>query len=233
MIISICIATYNGEKYIEEQIKSIIPQLKEEDEIIISDDHSIDNTIQIIKSLKDNRIKVYLNPLERGYTKNFEHALNKAQGDVIFLCDQDDIWHHNKINKSLRLLEIYDFIVSDCTLVDENLRVLYSSHFKLRNVKKGFLQNLLFPRYVGSCMAFKRKVLIKSLPFPKNQKLVAHDYWISLIAELHFNVALLNEPLMQYRRHNSNTSNGGFKSTNSLKHKIFVRIYTLIKLLIC
>ncbi len=78
MKISVCLATYNGEKYIKEQLNSILSQLGNDDEIIISDDHSTDNTIEIIKSLEDDRIKIFVNNLEKGYSKNFENAIKSG-----------------------------------------------------------------------------------------------------------------------------------------------------------
>ena len=231
MKISVCMATYNGEKYIKEQLDSILSQLGENDEVIISDDSSSDRTIENINAFNDKRIKIYINTNDNGYTSNFENALEKSTGDIIFLSDQDDIWIKSKVPEMLKVLQKYDFVVSDNTIVDENLNVLNKSHFEVFNTKSGFLVNLLLPRYVGACMAFKRNVLDKSLPFPDNKQLCAHDYWISLIAELYFRSYKLDKQLLLYRRHESNASSGGEKSKNSLNHKLQVRIYTLMHLL--
>ncbi len=231
MKISVCMATYNGGKYIEEQLVSILSQLKVDDEVIVSDDNSTDNTLDVVKALDDSRIKVFINTKENGYTRNFENALEKSSGDIIFLADQDDIWLENKVEVLLKSLETNDFVVSDCKIVDVELNVLNSSHFKLRGVKQGFIHNLLLTRYVGACMAFKREVLDKSLPFPNNAKLSPHDYWICLVSELYFNVGLIAEPLVLYRRHGENASNGGEKSKSSLLHKLTVRVYTMFNLL--
>ena len=224
-------ATYNGEKYIKEQLGSILVQLGENDEVIVSDDNSTDDTLRVVDTFKDSRVKVFLNTKEQGYTRNFENALEKSTGDIIFLADQDDVWVENKVRISLKYLEKSDFVVSNCKIVDSNLHILHESHFKLRGVKNGFLHNLLLTRYIGACTAFKREVLLKSLPFPENAKLSAHDYWICLVAELYFNVTLIDEPLVLYRRHDNNASSGGYKSENSLLHKIKVRVYTLYNLL--
>lgn len=229
--ISVCMATYNGEKYIKEQLDSILSQIKVDDEVIVSDDNSSDATLAVIKDFNDERIKIYLNSKENGYTRNFENALEKSTGEIIFLADQDDVWVEHKVEVLLKGLEKNDFVVSDCKIVDAELNVLNESHFKLRGVKQGFVQNLLLTRYVGACMAFKREVLEKSLPFPSNAKLSAHDYWICLISELYFEVGLIEEPLLLYRRHGENASNGGEQSKNSLYHKLKVRGYTLFNLL--
>lgn len=226
MKISVCMATYNGEKYIREQLKSILIQLKSTDEVIISDDGSTDKTLEIVNFLNDSRIKIVLNQGEKGYTRNFENALKNSTGDIIFLADQDDVWKKNKVKDMMKEFSAYDLVVSDAEIVDKDLNLLNESHFSLRGVKGGFLNNFLKTRYVGACMAFKREILKKVLPFPKNQKLCAHDYWITIIGEAFYRVKLLNQPLIKYRRHESNASNGGNKSKNTLLKKIKVRLYS-------
>ena len=95
-MISVCIATYNGAEYLREQVESILSQLEEEDEIVVSDDSSTDTTIEILQSFGDRRIKIFKNPA-KGFVRNFENALRQAQGDFIFLSDQDDVWLPNKV----------------------------------------------------------------------------------------------------------------------------------------
>jgi glycosyltransferase involved in cell wall biosynthesis len=97
MKISVCIATFNGGRFIQEQVMSVLPQLGEEDEMVVSDDGSTDDTIPILKSFHDPRISIWQNNGRHGFIWNFENALTKAMGDVIFLCDQDDIWKPNKV----------------------------------------------------------------------------------------------------------------------------------------
>lgn len=226
-MISVCIATYNGADFIDEQLRSILPQLSECDEIIISDDGSTDDTLEIVNSFQDDRVKVYLNSNTRGYTKNFENALNYSKGDIIFLSDQDDVWLGNKVSDVVAALDASDFVVTDCSVVDQDLNIMHLSHFKLHNVQSGFWRNFVFPRYVGACMAFRRNVLEKSLPFPNLSQYVPHDYWISLIAETNFRVHLLNVPSSLYRRHGKNASNGGEKSKVPFLKRVLVRIFTL------
>lgn len=224
-MISVCIATFNGEKYIKEQIISIISQLSEGDEIIVSDDGSKDHTIEVIKDLQDPRIKIFKNNGIHGYTGNFYNALKLASGEYIFISDQDDIWLPNKVNVSLKYLELNDFVVSDAMEVDKNLTVINGSRFALFNIKKGYINNLCRCRYLGCCMAFNRKVLEALLPAPTFENKYPYDFWIALVAEKYFKTSLISEPLILYRRHGDNASNGGVKSQRSLLKRIFSRIY--------
>ena len=229
-MISVCIATYNGEKYIKEQLNSILNQISENDEVIISDDHSTDDTIKIAKEIGDDRIKIYYNPIEKGYAKNFENAIKKSIGDIIFLSDQDDVWLENKVQITMSYLKTYDLVISDATHVNEFLETTIGSHFKISKMKSGFLRHLLKPSYIGACMAFKRRILKKALPFPENSKYCAHDYWLTLIGEFYYKVGLIEQELILYRRHDSNASPAGKKSPNSFLKKITIRIYSITQL---
>lgn len=230
-MISVCLATYNGENYIIEQLNSILLQLSSSDEIIISDDNSTDETLSLVRSVNDSRIKIFTNNLGQGYTRNFENAIMNSSGDFIFLCDQDDVWIENKVSVMMNSLKTADLVVSDALICDGSLNPTLGSHFKLHSTRSGFIHNFIMTRYIGACMAFKREILTKVLPFPLNSKLCAHDYWIANVGELYYRVELVDTPLIKYRRHGLNASNGGDKSKNSLSHKIKVRIYTLIHLL--
>ena len=229
--ISVCIATYNGEKYIKEQLDSILPQLPNDAEVIISDDSSTDNTLQIIDSFRDNRIHVLPNQKFRSPIFNFENALNHSNGDYIFLSDQDDIWMPERIKRMLPLLTEFDLVVSDCKVVNDKQEVLMESFFERVKARKGFLRNLIGgSSYIGCCMAFKRKVLEKALPFPKN--IPMHDFWIAMVAEIFFKIKFIDEPLVLYRRHASNSSFTATESLNPLYKKIMFRLNTLQSLAI-
>jgi glycosyltransferase involved in cell wall biosynthesis len=228
-MISVCMATYNGEKYIKEQLLSILKQISNEDEIIISDDLSDDKTIEIIESLKDNRIKIFFNT-NRGYTNNFQNAIQQASGDCVFLSDQDDIWVDNKLEIMSEMLLKYDFVVSDAKIVDTQLGSLGSTYFELRGGgANGFMNNLKKLKYIGCCMAFRRIILKKVLPFPKNTTLCPHDFWIALISEFYYKTIVIQEPLLLYRRHGKNVST--HISVTSLFFKIKFRIYSFFKVI--
>lgn len=229
--ISVCLAAYNGQSYIAEQLTSILDQLGDEDEVIISDDHSTDGTVDVLKSFSDPRVKLYENNQNLGYTKNFEATLKRAQGRFIFLSDQDDVWLPGKVEAVLKALQQVDFVVTNAVITDGDLQTIHASHFALHGVQVGFLRNFLKTRYIGACMAMKREVLEKALPFPQDAKKAAHDYWLMLIAERFFKVGLIHEPYLLYRRHDSNASGGGLSKKQPLKDRIVNRLYCLLQLL--
>jgi glycosyltransferase involved in cell wall biosynthesis len=228
-MISICIPTYNGAKYIFQQLASILVQLTSQDEIIISDDNSSDNTVEIINSFHDTRIVVLKNYRRRGPIYNLENALKKAGGNYIFLSDQDDVWFSDKISETTKLLKKYDCIISDAVMIDEDMNILYDSFFKLNNTKNGFFYNLIKNGYLGCCMAFNRKILDLALPFPVD--LPMHDIWIGLISELCGKTRFYKKPLVYYRRHQDNFTLTGRKSIYNFRTKIGFRL-KLIKNLI-
>ena len=115
-------------------------------------------------------------------------------------------------------------------VTDGSLAVLHPSHFALHSVRTGFIVNLLATRYIGAAMAMRRTVLQRALPLPPRTDLIAHDYWIAVVAEAFFRVRLLPEPLMLYRRHSSNASTGGSHSDRTIPKRIAVRVYTLAEL---
>lgn len=231
--ISVCIATYNGEKYILEQLISILKQLSLDDEIIISDDGSSDRTIEIVKSLSDNRIKLFYNQTERGYTNNFQNALKNSSGEIIFLSDQDDVWLEGKVETCLSILKNYDFVVTDAIVVDSYKNILEDSFYKLKKPYKSLLGNFFRFSYLGCCMCFKKEVLSKAYPFPNNQKLCTHDNWLFLVGKAFYKMKILNKPFILYRRHGNNVSPGGEKyhKVNSLFFMIKYRFYLIFNLL--
>ena len=213
-------ATYNGTPYIEAQLASILPQLGPEDEIIISDDNSTDDTIDIINGFNDIRIKLFRNHF-RNTIFNFEFALRMCKGDLIFLSDQDDLWDPNKLEILTNLLKSYDLVVSDCQIIDENGMPIHESFFNLRHSGKGVIKNFLKNSYLGCCMAMNKKIIEKALPFPK--RIPMHDIWIGMIGELFGNIYFCSDKLVRYRRHGKNKTFTAEESQNSLFKKITLR----------
>lgn len=225
MRISVCIATYNGEKYISQQLKSILNQLGNNDEVVISDDSSTDNTIGLIESLNDKRVTLLKNNHYYNPVYNFENAIKHAKGEYIFLSDQDDVWLENKVSIVLHELTHKDVVVTDCKIVDDNLNVIADSYFEFKNSGKGLFKNLFSNRYLGCCMAFNRKILDKALPFPP--KLPMHDIWLGFIAEVFYSSVFIKIPLILHRRHSTNSSSVSQKSEASLLEKISFRWNTI------
>tara|TARA_R110000744_G_scaffold302163_1_gene411194 strand:+ start:14252 stop:14941 length:690 start_codon:yes stop_codon:yes gene_type:complete len=222
-------ATYNGERYIKEQLDSILCQISTDDELIISDDGSTDNTVKIINSYGDARIKLY-HSTKRNVIYNFENALKHASGDIIFLSDQDDIWFPDKVVKSVGHLQNNGLVFSNAIMFFGTDKVNGNMFFKNSKNKTGVLSNLFKVKYLGSTVAFKSAILKKALPFPPN--LPMHDVWIGLISEITSSTYYIDEPLIYYRRHENTVSETGSKSTNSLFTKLGFRfrlIYNLFK----
>jgi glycosyltransferase involved in cell wall biosynthesis len=229
-MISVCIPTHNGSKYIIQQLDSILFQLNEKDEIIVSDDSSEDNTCKLIENLNDKRIIIFKENKFSNYILNYENAINHAKGNHIFLCDQDDVWLPNKVDVMCRALNKYDLVVSDCFVTDSNLTILNDSYYLLRNaVRNKFLALALRSPYLGCCMAFNRKILNKALPFPNH--INSHDIWLGNIAAFYYSVKFVNEKLIYYRRHSGNTSIMAGTSNLSLYLRLKDRLLTSIQLL--
>ena len=227
-MISVCIPTYNGEKFLKPQIDSVLSQLSQNDEIVVSDDGSSDNTIEILENYKDSRIKIFSNP-RKGVISNIENALQNSIGEYIFLCDQDDVWVENKVNKMMEALSESYLVVSDCYVTDQNLNTIYESFYKQNNSRTNKWLALLKNPYLGCCMAFKRKVLDLALPFPS--KIPMHDIWIGNVAAFKFQVKFIPDKLIFYRRHGNNASTASAPTKASLMKQINYRLPVISGLL--
>ena len=232
-MISVCIATYNGAGVILTQLQSILPQLSPQDEIVISDDGSKDDTVQQVQSLGDARIRIVQGPCKGSPIPNFENALSMAKGDYIFLSDQDDQWLPGKVDAVMQKLQVgYACVLTDCSVTDENLCVTHPSFFALNKTHEGKYYNLLVKNgYVGGCMAMRRDLVQRCLPFPHD--LPMHDMWIGNVAAFYYKIAFLHQPYSYFRRTGNNASTSGGRSTNSFIKKLGIRwkiIKELVKL---
>ena len=203
--VSVAMAAYNGEKYIKEQIDSILKQLTQNDELIISLDPSTDSTEMIIKNYNDDRIHLISGP-GKGFIWNFENAIKHCSKHIIFLSDQDDVWTEDKVDSVVNcFLETNaTLVMHDCKVVDEHLDVIRPSFFAWRKSRVGILSTLIKNPYIGCCLAFKKELKEMILPFYKH--VPTHDHYIGLAAEVKGKSVLLHKPLLLYRRHGSNTS---------------------------
>lgn len=207
-MISVCMATYNGSRYIERQLRSILCQLAQADEVILVDDHSSDATLDVVEKVGDRRIKIYRNEFNEGVIRTFERAIKLASGDIIFLSDQDDIWYPEKVKE---FMEIFDscpdvtLVLSDAKIINDVDEVVAESFFKgLGKFSPGIWHNITKNKYMGCTMAFRRSMVDKLLPFPEG--IPMHDVWIGCINSMYGTPYFLDMPVMAYRRHSYNAS---------------------------
>lgn len=222
-MISVCIASYNGGAFIRQQLLSVLCQIGKDDEVIVSDDGSTDNTVFAVKSLRDKRIKIIEGPGVGSPAVNFENALRAAKGDYIFLADQDDVWLAGKVVMCMEYLKQYSCVVSDAIVADGELKETSHSFFLLNKTKYGRWYNLFVKNgYLGCCMAFRREILEAALPFPKSTPM--HDIWLGNVAAFKYNVKFIDKPLIYFRRHGHNNSTTARKSSYSLYDRLVFRL---------
>lgn len=205
-MVSVCMATYNGERFIKQQIDSILAQMQTDDELIVSDDGSTDRTVQIINSIGDQRIKLFQNSF-KNVVKNFEFSIEQSAGDIVLLSDQDDVWHPEKMNKFLQAFSErdVDMVVSDVAFIDQQGNSM-GGQFYERKFKAAVLPNLIKNNFIGCAIAFKKHTKEWFLPFPNN--LPMHDWWIGLVIGKKGKIYFLPEKLIFYRRHGNNFTSG-------------------------
>ena len=237
-LVDILVATYNtNEKYLRKQIESILRQTHKNLKIYISDDKSSDKKVaEILKEYekKDNRIKLYIQPKNLGYNKNFEFLLQQSTANYIMFSDHDDVWGKEKVEKSLKKIkeENVDMVYCNCRQVDEDGVVLQDDYFKYKNVPlvKG-KSKLAISRCVGiGCSQIITKtVRDKMLPF-KND-VIAHDWLAAFIANEGKGMCYIKEPLFDYRLHGTNVFGGRslnqnlnrWKQENGKSYKAFLK----------
>jgi glycosyltransferase involved in cell wall biosynthesis len=232
--VSVCLASYNGEKFIREQIESILSDLKQSDQLVICDDGSTDRTCSIIQSFNDARITLIHNKKNLGYARNFEKLISLATGDYIFLADQDNIWLKGKVQKVLSVFEKD----SSIRLVCHNLRPVDASgnDFKM-NIpfcREGKINSFILlvrhfikAQFYGCTFCLNRRGVNDLLPFPSST--YAHDHWIIIWAAVNGHVSFLDEALIKYRRHDANISRlkrFPYTTILLLRHKLLLQICT-------
>jgi glycosyltransferase involved in cell wall biosynthesis len=214
--ISIALCTYNGSDFLNEQLKSFLAQTKLPDELVICDDSSEDETVEIVKEFAKSSpfpVRIYVNEQNLGSTKNFERAISLCTGDIIFLSDQDDVWRSDKIEL------MYDgfakskntgLVFSDAEVVNENLKTLkpsvldfsFAAKERAAAKRKGLFTMMLKKNVViGATMAFRREYKNFFMPIPAHLPNVLHDGWIALITSAVSKTVCVEKPLIKYRQH--------------------------------
>ena len=207
--ISVAMVTYQGEKYIKEQLDSILEQLGPEDEVVISDDGSTDGTVAVIEAYckSDGRIHLRAGP-GKGVKASVENALRACKGTYIFLADQDDIWKPEKVRLVMEAFARKDavVVVHDAVVMDGDCKeVVLESFYSLKSSGAGVVKNIWRNTYIGCCMAFRRELLEAVLPIPSYIEM--HDQWIGVMNDLLKNkTCFIPEKLLCYRRHGNNAS---------------------------
>ena len=220
MKLSVALCTYNGEKFIAEQLESIARQTVLPDELIICDDRSADRTVQILHEFAHKApfpVSIYHNETTLGVIRNFEQAISICNGEYIALADQDDVWLPEKIEKSLALIESAQaqyageevplLVHTDLKVVDKQLKVISESFMhaqKLHNEdSKQALKTLLVQNYVTGCtVIINRKLKELALPFPAG--ILMHDWWLALLAAAEGMIVFSAERTILYRQHGKN-----------------------------
>ncbi|MFC9559114.1 glycosyltransferase family 2 protein [Agromyces sp. NPDC056965] len=216
--ISVALCTHNGERFLEAQVRSILTQSVAPTEIIVSDDASSDSTVALIERLAMESgsitIRVLRNSVPLGVAANFEQAIAAASGDLIALCDQDDVWHHRKIERMIAALSARPglmLIGTDARIVDEVGRPDGSTLFETLGVDAaerarmhaGDGLRVLLRRNIvtGATVVLRRELVALAEPFPHGW---VHDEWLAIIAAATAEIDLIEEPLIDYRQHDAN-----------------------------
>ncbi|WP_306551848.1 glycosyltransferase family 2 protein [Daejeonella sp.] len=212
-LISIALCTYNGEAYLREQLESIVNQSYSTLELIAVDDCSSDNTLNILNEYAANYpfIKVFVNPENIGYIRNFEKALKLCSGEFIALSDQDDIWDLHKIEKQVNAIGNQLMIYHDSEFVDQNGQLLNKKMSDIMNLYRGDQPEsfLFFNCISGHSVLMKKELRDELLPFPNAYY---HDWWMGYVATNLGSIDCIDEPLVKYRQHHT-------ADTNILKRK--------------
>ena len=212
MKISVCIATYNGAKFVREQLVSIIKQLTSEDEIIVVDDCSSDDTLKIIEFINDLRIRIFKNDENKGPVYSFARAISLAKNEIVFMSDQDDIWVKGRVELMVNMLvkSGASVISSNSEFIDSvGNRIFYSVDGVNKNNSKKYFNNILAiligkTNYFGCAMAFRKDICRIILPIPSFVE--SHDLWIALASNLIKSNCHIDEKTLDRRIHTNNIS---------------------------
>lgn len=219
-LVSIAMATYNGEKYLKEQLDSIYNQTYKNIEVIVCDDCSSDKTIDILEKYSQHYgLKYLINQSNLGFKKNFEKVIGLCKGEYILLSDQDDIWVKEKIEILLENISNYSLVHSACSLIDENTKEISPLWVKEDDFTYTFEKFIFGNTVTGCTVLFKRELLRYAFPIPSGE--MYHDWWLALLATKMNGIVYCDDILVKYRQHVG--QNTGIDD-NTFKKKI-IRFY--------
>jgi hypothetical protein len=206
--VSVVMAVYNGLRFLTPQFESVLAQLQPDDELLVIDDASSDGSSEWLARIDDHRVRVVRHRGNVGVLRSFEEGLHRAQHDVVFLCDQDDVWLPGKrgavvaeFERDPRVL----VVISDAEVIDANGHLLAPSFMATRRGFKGDLRHTLVRnRYLGCAMAVRRSLIEAALPIPPSVPM--HDMWLGALGSLIGRVTYIARPMIRYRRHSGNVS---------------------------
>lgn len=228
--ISILLSTYNGEKYIKEQLDSLFSQTYKNFEIIVRDDESSDKTLEILKSYDVKIIESIENlGAKKSFSTLLEYALHNGDSDYFMFCDQDDIWNDDKIEKTLIKMQNLEkkygniplLVHTDLEVVDENLKTISNSMWEYEYIlpQCNRLNRLLIQNTITGCtMMINRKLAKKSFDIPAEA--IMHDWWIGLVASYFGKIGYINTSTIKYRQHGNNTIGAKGFQINILRHTL-------------
>lgn len=228
-LVSVVVSTYNGSRFIETQLQSIIDQTFSKIEIIVVDDASTDHTVKLVEAMSETHptISVHAFKDNVGYIKNFERGIALAKGDYIALSDQDDWWDSTKIEKLQSNIGQHDMIYCDSLFTNETLEPNGISFSKAKHMlnSNNPLHFLIDNCVSGHAMLFKRSLFDASRPFPSH---IPHDWWLTYCATLFHGICYYDEALVKYRFHDTNViaSNKTKKTANEKKTERQSRLQT-------
>ena len=240
MKVSVCMATYNGEKFIVAQMMSILEQLSSDDEIIVLDDVSTDQTVEILRGLNDARIKIFHNEKNLGHVLSFSKVVSLANHEIVMMADQDDIWLEGRVEllKDALLSNNACLVTSNTAFMNANGQ---SISFEEAGVVKGveskksnhYFGNILSifvgdVNYCGCAMAFRKELNEVIVPIPSYVE--SHDLWIAMAANIMKSNVHLDENTMSRRIHGENASIGSRRFVNKINSRlVFVKSYFELK----
>lgn len=240
---SVALCTYNGEKFLQEQLDSILNQTLPVDEIVVCDDGSTDSTIEILESYSNKNpeiFRIFRNEVNLRSVKNFEKAISLCSNEIIFLCDQDDLWIENKVEKIVKTFQEnpeIEVIATNGFGMDENGKKLdvitiwdVPSIVRENNFQFNYFNilNLVGNFATGATMALKKEIVKQILPFPQIDGF-HHDEWIALVSAKDNRFFFLDEKLISYREHSTQQVGGVFYENTLKERKSLTNFFSIDK----